>query len=174
MAVSFIPLVGPLISCIIDGTFVDMIKALSTGDWATLGMCALSFVPGAGKLAKLGVKSVEKGGAQILKNRAVGKAFEKSVIGKLGLSKGGRLDKVGNMKTYRVADAFDSKGNLVEIKHVKQLRITDQTRDQFEWARASGKKVYFACDAGYATNVDAFSATLTKKYGSLFGGMLLV
>jgi len=45
-AVSFIPLVGPIISCIIDGTFVDMFNALMKGDWATVGMCALGFVPG--------------------------------------------------------------------------------------------------------------------------------
>jgi hypothetical protein len=54
MALSFIPVVGPLISCIVDGTFVDMIKALSTGDWATLGMCALAFVPGGKIVGKVG------------------------------------------------------------------------------------------------------------------------
>jgi len=46
MAVSFIPIVGPIISCIIDGTFVDMFNALMKGDWATVGMCAMGFVPG--------------------------------------------------------------------------------------------------------------------------------
>ena len=51
IAVSFIPLVGPLISCIIDGTFVDMLSAIKSGDWVVLGMCALTFVPG-GKVLK--------------------------------------------------------------------------------------------------------------------------
>jgi RHS repeat-associated protein len=46
MAVSFIPIVGPILSCVIDGTFVDMWNAIRSGDWATLGMCALAFVPG--------------------------------------------------------------------------------------------------------------------------------
>ena len=46
MAVSFIPLVGPLVSCIIDGTFVDMLKAISTGDWAMLALSCAAFVPG--------------------------------------------------------------------------------------------------------------------------------
>lgn len=56
MAVSFIPIVGPILSCVIHGTFVDMWNAIRSGDWATLGMCALSFVPG-GK----GLKGVPKG-----------------------------------------------------------------------------------------------------------------
>jgi hypothetical protein len=38
MAVSFIPIAGPLISCIIDGTFVDMWNAIKAGDWAMLAM----------------------------------------------------------------------------------------------------------------------------------------
>ncbi len=46
IAVSFIPVVGPLISCIMDGTFVDMLTAISAGDWAMVGMCALGFVGG--------------------------------------------------------------------------------------------------------------------------------
>ena len=37
-AVSFIPIAGPLISCIIDGTFVDMFSAIMTGNWAMVGM----------------------------------------------------------------------------------------------------------------------------------------
>jgi hypothetical protein len=41
---------------VIDGTFVDMWDAIRSGDWATLGMCALSFVPG-GKVLK-GLKAV--------------------------------------------------------------------------------------------------------------------
>jgi hypothetical protein len=57
MAVSFIPIVGPILSCVIDGTFVDMWNAIKSGDWATFGMCALSFVPG-GKSAKLGLKGL--------------------------------------------------------------------------------------------------------------------
>ncbi len=56
MAVSFIPLVGPIISCIIDGTFVDMFNALMKGDWATVGMCAMGFVPGLKSLK--GLKAV--------------------------------------------------------------------------------------------------------------------
>ena len=32
MAVSFIPIAGPLISCIMDGTFVDMWNAIKAGD----------------------------------------------------------------------------------------------------------------------------------------------
>lgn len=34
-------------SCIVDGTFVDMLTAISSGDWAMLGMCCLAFIPDA-------------------------------------------------------------------------------------------------------------------------------
>jgi hypothetical protein len=47
---------GALVSCPLDGTFVDMWDAIRSGDWATFGMCVLSFVPG-GKSAKLGLKA---------------------------------------------------------------------------------------------------------------------
>ena len=54
-AVSLIPLVGPLISCVIDGTFVDMWNAIKSGDWGALALCAMAFVPGM-KQAKIGLK----------------------------------------------------------------------------------------------------------------------
>jgi hypothetical protein len=161
--VSFIPLVGPLISCIIDGTFVDMIKALSTGDWATLGMCALAFVPG-GKALK-GLKAfgaIEKTG--IKANRVAGKTFEKQVIGKLGLDKGGRLAKQPGMKTYRVADAFDKAGNPYEIKHVGNLRVTDQIRDELRWAQANKKTLHIAYDPSWTENADVFAERLSKDF----------
>ena len=117
--------------------------------------------------------AVEKTG--IKANRTVGKAFERSAIKKLNLNPETaqtRLKQVGNMKSYRVADALDKEGNVVEMKHVKRLRMTDQTRDQFEWARVSNKKVYFACDEGYTQNIDEFSDLLNQEYGGLFGGIL--
>lgn len=46
-AVSFIPLVGPLMACVIDGTFTDMWEAIKRGDWGALALCAMAFVPGA-------------------------------------------------------------------------------------------------------------------------------
>lgn len=46
IAVSFIPLVGPLISCVIDGTFVDILSVIKSGDWVVLGKCPLTFAPG--------------------------------------------------------------------------------------------------------------------------------
>jgi len=42
---------GMLVSCVIDGTFVDMLKAVSTGDWAMLALSCAAFVPG-GKALK--------------------------------------------------------------------------------------------------------------------------
>lgn len=61
-AVSFIPLVGPLIACVIDGTFTDMWDAIKRGDWGALALCAMAFVPG-GKALK-GLKAVEGVGAK--------------------------------------------------------------------------------------------------------------
>jgi hypothetical protein len=54
-AISFIPIAGPLISCIIDGTFVDMWNAIQRGDWASLALSCAAFVPGM-KQAKTGFK----------------------------------------------------------------------------------------------------------------------
>lgn len=44
---------GILVSCLIDGTFIDMMTAMRTGDWAMLGMCALAFIPGGNALKGL-------------------------------------------------------------------------------------------------------------------------
>ncbi|MBN1677410.1 MAG: hypothetical protein JW880_02620 [Candidatus Thermoplasmatota archaeon] len=44
MAVSFIPLAGPLISCVIDGAFVDIWEAIKRGDWGALALRAMAFV----------------------------------------------------------------------------------------------------------------------------------
>jgi len=38
IALSFVPLVGPIVSCVIDGTFSDMISAIGRGDWTTFAM----------------------------------------------------------------------------------------------------------------------------------------
>jgi hypothetical protein len=163
MAVSFIPFVGPLISCIIDGTFVDMIKALSTGDWATLGMCALAFVPGL-KQAKMGLKAfgaVEKAG--IKANRAAGLAFEKKVLAKLHLEKNTKRIKASGMSTYRIPDAFTKSKDILEIKHVRNLRVTQQTTDMLTYAETKGKKVIFAIDADYTQNADDFAYALSNR-----------
>ncbi|MEM2891622.1 MAG: site-specific integrase [Thermoplasmata archaeon] len=78
-----------------------MLKAISTGDWATVGMCALSLVPGLKQLK--GLKAVGRlGKAGIGANRAAGKAFEKAVIEKLGLKGAGtRLAKVKDLDLQR-------------------------------------------------------------------------
>jgi len=47
---------GMLVSCVIDGTFVDMLKAVSTGDWAMLALSCAAFVPGGNPLK--GLKAV--------------------------------------------------------------------------------------------------------------------
>jgi hypothetical protein len=77
IAVSFIPVVGPLISCIVDGTFVDMLTAISSGDWAMVGMTVLGVVAGGavGKMAlkflKAGQKSFALGGKSALGKKLI-------------------------------------------------------------------------------------------------------
>ena len=92
MAVCFIPIVGPILSCVIDGTFVDMFKAIMKGDWATVGLCALAFVPGMKGVTK-GLKAfgaVEKGVAKGAK--AVGRTAETVTI-----KKGTTLYRIGGV-----------------------------------------------------------------------------
>jgi len=96
MAVSFIPIVGPIISCIIDGTFVDMFNALMKGDWATVGMCAMGFVPGMKQLKGL---------------KAVG-----------GLSKAGKMSRYCSKAEAKMADltkkikSFSKEGTYATTK----------------------------------------------------------
>lgn len=58
--------------CIVDGTFVDMLTAISSGDWAMVGMTVLGVVAGGavGKMAvkflKAGQKSFALGGKSVL------------------------------------------------------------------------------------------------------------
>jgi len=63
---AFIPLVGPLLSCVIDGTFTDMWEAIKNGDWGALALCAMAFVPGAKVLKGLkavgGIGKISKAG----------------------------------------------------------------------------------------------------------------
>jgi hypothetical protein len=92
MAVSFTPIVGPILSCVIDGTFVDMWNAIRSGDWATFGMCALTFVP-CGKVLK-GAAGVVKGGLKTFGRGALNdvvKGMEKTVI-----KKGTKIFRAGN------------------------------------------------------------------------------
>jgi hypothetical protein len=82
-AVSFIPIVGPLISCVIDGTFTDMWEAIKRGDWGALALCAMAFVPGAkvlkglkavggiGDIAKVSKKAAKSGAKNVNKKVVV-------------------------------------------------------------------------------------------------------
>jgi RHS repeat-associated protein len=104
MAVSFIPLVGPILSCVIDGTFVDMFNAIMKGDWAMVGMCALSFVPG--------VKSAAKG----LKLAAHGDDIFK--LGKKGPNPFGKLGKPAHQaKVNEIYDGIIKNGNRAKKEY---------------------------------------------------------
>lgn len=120
IAVSFIPVVGPLISCIIDGTFVDMWNAIKSGDWAMLGMCCMAFIPGAkvmkglkaigglGKASRLAAKGAPmmsdatdvliKKGTKVFRAGAPGKyahGGSYSLKSMKGMNRGNIIDKCG-------------------------------------------------------------------------------
>ncbi len=84
MAVSFIPIAGPLISCIIDGTFVDMWAAICAGDWKAVALAAVGVT-----LAGIGIGySV----AKLLKTgKAVGKIEGLGTMGRGNVYKEGKL-----------------------------------------------------------------------------------
>ena len=129
MAVSFIPLVGPILACVVDGTFVDMINAIKNGDWAMLGMCALAFVPG-GKALK-GLKAVGW----------LGKNAEKQALKNLVLEKGG--------KSMLKHDAYKSSKHFAESSHLSDIAAktragsVEQTslKIQSHWSSAEFKGI---------------------------------
>ncbi len=138
MAVSFIPIAGPLISCIIDGTFVDMWNAIQSGDWATLALGCVAFIPGAGKMAKLGTKGLEKVGLKTV--NSFGKSAEKKALKGLVLEKAGR--------SYRFSGgAKGSLNHMVEQNHLGQIagklhtKNLDDTMDAIrqEWRNVGDK-----------------------------------
>jgi hypothetical protein len=103
---------------VIDGTFVDMWDAIRSGDWATLGMCALSFVPG-GKTAKIGLKAVgaAKGLAKASKNVDVYR-----YVNKKGLDKALSTGKIGSeskrgifVTTYKTGSASDALSKVTPL-----------------------------------------------------------
>jgi len=153
-AVSFIPIAGPLISCIIDGTFVDMFSAIMTGNWAMVGMCALAFVPGAGKLAKVGLKSFEKVGI---------KSLEKSVA---------------KFKPYKILSKEASKEgkeahHLLEKRLAERLGITDSgTIPSVALTRAEHQKITneLRKEIAYGTDYSTLSnAEIRNAYASVYG-----
>jgi len=92
-------------------------------------------------------------------NQRIGLSLQRQVIDKLGLVREHgilRLDRIGNMKTYRIADAFTRSGDIVEIKHVKNMRVTGQTRDLIEYARCTSSKLTFYVERGY-TSEESFN-----------------
>ena len=127
MAVSFIPVVGPLISCIIDGTFVDMINALSTGDWATLGMCALAFVPGvggagkfSGKLAKAFDKIDNLKGIMKTKNHIQ----HAKDLGMKGLTNGGKVRSLSRLAKSSLKEGITDPSSAKFYSHGSGIGMT--------------------------------------------------
>ena len=104
IAVSFIPVVGPLISCIVDGTFVDMLSAISSGDWAMLGMCAMAFIPGA-KVMK-GLKAV--GGIGKASRLAKGAPMMSDATEVL-IKKGTKVHRAGDIGKYAHGGSYSQK-----------------------------------------------------------------
>jgi len=136
MAVSFIPLVGPLVSCIIDGTFVDMLNAIKNGDWAMLALSCAAFVPGM-KGATKGLKFFDKEGSSILKNAAKGKAFENFLAKSKGYIKNNNvIKKVPGVGSWKPDFIMGSK--LAEAKAVTgTLSNTRQMNAMCQFAKSN-------------------------------------
>ena len=79
MAVSFIPIAGPILSCVIDGTFVDMFKAIMKGDWATVALLGIGAV-----CAGIGVLKILKNASATTKYSRYMSEIEREEIRKTG------------------------------------------------------------------------------------------
>ncbi|OGS56759.1 MAG: hypothetical protein A3K60_08940 [Euryarchaeota archaeon RBG_19FT_COMBO_56_21] len=163
MAVSFIPLVGPILACVVDGTFVDMINALKNGDWAMLGMCALGFVPGM-KQAKMGLKAVGSFSGKGQKFiRYMGEKEYKSVLKtKTVQSMSGRTYMTKN--TFRDSDTMLSRLNkpnpsdrcFVEFKVKNEVQIHGPSRVASNTGGSTGAWEYWI-EEGDSLSIDILS-----------------
>ena len=116
-AISFIPIAGPLISCIIDGTFVDMWNAIQRGDWATFALGMTNFVPGIGGAGKIGSKAL--GGIQKAATKGFSEVAQKKALKQLALEAGG--------KTYKFNKGTTA--HMIEKNHLKQIADYSGSKD---------------------------------------------
>ena len=121
MAVSFIPLVGPILACVVDGTFVDMINALKNGDWAMLGMCALAFVPGIGAGGRLAKAFNKIDNLVPMKNTAKHLANAKA----LGFKNVGELDAYAKSALKNVVSREGSGAKFYKLEKGLAVRTTN-------------------------------------------------
>jgi len=153
MAVSFIPLVGPIISCIMDGTFVDMFNALMKGDWATVGMCAMGFVPGL--KAFKGLKVLGKSEGLLGKIGKYG-ALRKEVKA-AGLSK--------ELKCHHLIEKRFAKTLGVNPNKMPAVVLTDAQHGAF--TKAWGNAVKYG-DRGILNTGTADLADLKRAVGDIY------
>ena len=172
MAVSFIPIAGPILSCVIDGTFVDMFKAIMKGDWATVGLCALAFVPGmkgVGKSLKA-LGAVEKGVGKAAKAGAKGEKlfaksnFRKNLIEVTGKNPGKSME-AHHVLPQKFQKLFKSSG--VDNIHNPKYGSWWETAGHRQNAYAYNKdwKNFFGGTSKDPNEVLNFAKGLGKKYG---------
>jgi len=167
MAVSFIPLVGPIISCIIDGTFVDMFNALMKGDWATVGMCAMGFVPGMKSLKGLKAFGIlgkaEKAGAK--GERLFAKSsFRKNLIEMTGKNPGKSME-AHHVLPKKFEGMF--KASKIDNIHNPKYGAWVETSSHRQWSNQYNKEWegFFRNGASSPDNVEAFARDLGDRYG---------
>lgn len=154
LAVGFIPLVGPLLSCVIDGTFVDMFSAIMKGDWAMVGMCALAFVPGVGGLGKLG-KFASHADDVSRAVKAAGKSKRIAIIGE---------DMKGRVLPF--AKRLESKGLKVEtFTPSKGLSMNQALEENAQWVRNLKKEGVAIADIGPSPARPMFPEPSSPFYG---------
>jgi len=128
---------GMLVSCVIDGTFVDMLKAVSTGDWAMLALSCAAFVPGVGMLGKLG-KFASHADDVSRAVKAAGKSKRIAIIGE---------DMKGRVLPF--AKKLESKGLKVEtFTPSKGLSMNQALEENAQWIRNLKKEGVAIADIG--------------------------
>jgi len=154
-AVSFIPLVSPLISCVIDGTFVDMWEAIKRGDWGALAMCAMAFVPG-GKALK-GLKFADDIGKST-------KSLRKNLIRATGKDPGKAFE-AHHVLPKKHAKFFESKDiDINQAKYGSWVEKGAHRADAYSYNKDWSRMIRSG-DLKGVNDIEAYARQLSDKYG---------
>ena len=96
-------------------------------------------------------------------NQRMGLRYQDYARDTLDLARGGKLSETG-MKTYRITDGtVKATRDIAEIKHVRRLKVTDQTIGLLRGAEQRGCKVMFVYDPKWTVNWESFAKTMEKR-----------
>ncbi len=166
MAVSFIPVAGPLISCIMDGTFVDMWNAIQRGDWGMLALSCAAFAPGM-KQMKTGLKAFEKS------ERLIGKIGKygalRSEVKVAGLSKELRVHHIVEQRFAEKLGKTPSEIPCVIITKEQHQLYTNAWRAEIEYGMRGTGTATSGSIREAAAKIYGEDSDLFKSIEHLFG-----